>query len=232
MRTATSPICAPTRRRCRRPRSTRRATRPEQLYGEEYVHPTARQYTRKVKNAQEAHEAIRPSGDVFQTPGQLHSRDRQRRIPAVRADLAAHGGIPDGRCAGHDACRCASPVRPANTGEQVVFNSSGRTITFPGFLKAYVESLDEQAGGEADDAESRLPNLTQGQRVDATEPHRGWSQHQPARPVHRGVADQVSSRSSASGARRRIRRSSRPSRIAVTSTRRAARWSRRGWRSR
>ena len=44
-----------------------------QLYGEEYVHPTARQYTRKVKNAQEAHEAIRPSGDVFQTPGQLHS---------------------------------------------------------------------------------------------------------------------------------------------------------------
>ena len=45
-----------------------------QLYGEEYVHPTARQYTRKVKNAQEAHEAVRPSGDVFQTPGQLHSR--------------------------------------------------------------------------------------------------------------------------------------------------------------
>jgi DNA topoisomerase-1 len=49
-----------------------------------------------------------------------------------------------------------------------VFNASGRTITFAGFLKAYVESLDEQAGGEADDAESRLPNLTQGQRVDAT----------------------------------------------------------------
>ena len=44
-----------------------------QLYGEEYVHPTPRQYTRKVKNAQEAHEAIRPAGDVFQTPGQLHA---------------------------------------------------------------------------------------------------------------------------------------------------------------
>ena len=53
------------------------------------------------------------------------------------------------------------------TGEQVVFSASGRTITFAGFLKAYVESLDEQAGGEADDAESRLPKLTQGQRVDA-----------------------------------------------------------------
>ena len=50
-----------------------------------------------------------------------------------------------------------------------MFTASGRTITFPGFLKAYVESLDEQAGGEADDAESRLPNLTQGQRVDAAD---------------------------------------------------------------
>nr|MDT0527193.1 DNA topoisomerase [Streptomyces sp. DSM 41633] len=54
-------------------------------------------------------------------------------------------------------------------GEQVVFNASGRTITFPGFLKAYVESIDELAGGESDDAESRLPNLTQGQRVDAAD---------------------------------------------------------------
>ena len=45
-----------------------------ELYGAEYVHPTPRQYTRKVKNAQEAHEAIRPAGDVFQTPGELAGR--------------------------------------------------------------------------------------------------------------------------------------------------------------
>ncbi len=138
-----------------------------QLYGEEYVHPTARQYTRKVKNAQEAHEAIRPSGDVFQTPGQLHSsldNDEfklyeliwQRTVASQMAD--ARGTTLSLRIAG-----------AARTGEQVVFSASGRTITFAGFLKAYVESLDEQAGGEADDAESRLPNLTQGQRVDATD---------------------------------------------------------------
>jgi len=136
-----------------------------QLYGEEYVHPTPRQYTRKVKNAQEAHEAIRPAGDVFQTPGQLHSQldtDEfrlyeliwQRTVASQMAD--ARGTTLSLRIAGQ-----------ARTGEQVVFNASGRTITFAGFLKAYVESLDEQAGGEADDAESRLPNLTQGQRVDA-----------------------------------------------------------------
>ncbi|MDT5187830.1 MAG: topoisomerase, partial [Mycobacterium sp.] len=138
-----------------------------QLYGEEYVHPTARQYTRKVKNAQEAHEAIRPAGDVFQTPGQLHAQldtDEfrlyeliwQRTVASQMAD--ARGTTLSLRISG-----------VASSGEQVVFSASGRTITFAGFLKAYVESLDEQAGGEADDAESRLPNLTQGQRVDAAD---------------------------------------------------------------
>jgi DNA topoisomerase I len=138
-----------------------------QLYGEEYVHPTARQYTRKVKNAQEAHEAIRPSGDVFQTPGQLHAQLEtdeyrlyeliwQRTVASQMSD--ARGTTLSLRISG-----------AARSGEQVVFNASGRTITFPGFLKAYVESIDELAGGESDDAESRLPNLTQGQRVDAAE---------------------------------------------------------------
>ncbi|MCV7435531.1 type I DNA topoisomerase [Mycolicibacterium bacteremicum] len=137
------------------------------LYGAEYVHPTPRQYTRKVKNAQEAHEAIRPSGDVFQTPGQLHSSLEadefrlyeliwQRTVASQMAD--ARGTTLSLRIAG-----------AASSGEQVVFNASGRTLTFPGFLKAYVESIDDQAGGESDDAESRLPNLTQGQRVDAAE---------------------------------------------------------------
>lgn len=138
-----------------------------QLYGEEYVHPTARQYTRKVKNAQEAHEAIRPAGDVFQTPGQLHAQldtDEfrlyeliwQRTVASQMAD--ARGTTLSLRIAGD-----------SRDGQSVVFSASGRTITFAGFLKAYVESIDELAGGESDDAESRLPNLTQGQRVDAKE---------------------------------------------------------------
>src|SRR5690606_32934489 len=131
-----------------------------QLYGEEYVHPTPRQYTRKVKNAQEAHEAIRPAGDVFQTPGQLHSQldtDEfrlyeliwQRTVASQMAD--ARGTTLSLRIAG------AAPATTLGGGTasdvQVVFNASGRTITFPGFLKAYVESIDDLAGGEADDAE-------------------------------------------------------------------------------
>jgi DNA topoisomerase-1 len=137
-----------------------------QLYGDEYVHPSPRQYTRKVKNAQEAHEAIRPAGDVFATPGALHREldtDEfrlyeliwQRTVASQMAD--ARGTTLSLRINGTSA-----------DGRAVTFAASGRTITFPGFLKAYVETVDELAGGEADDAESRLPNLRQGQRVDAT----------------------------------------------------------------
>ncbi|WP_072690137.1 type I DNA topoisomerase [Rhodococcus marinonascens] len=137
-----------------------------ELYGAEYVHPSPRQYTRKVKNAQEAHEAIRPSGDIFQTPGQLHSRldtDEfrlyeliwQRTVASQMAD--ARGTTLTLRISG-----------TAGTGEECTFSASGRTITFAGFLKAYVESVDEEAGGQSDDAESRLPVLVEGQAVTAT----------------------------------------------------------------
>ena len=60
-----------------------------ELYGEEYVHPTPRQYTRKVKNAQEAHEAIRPAGESFRDAGPVALRPRRRRVPALRAYLAS-----------------------------------------------------------------------------------------------------------------------------------------------
>ncbi|MGH3587017.1 MAG: DNA topoisomerase, partial [Pseudonocardia sp.] len=142
-------------------------TQAGQLYGAEYVHPTPRQYTRKVKNAQEAHEAIRPAGDVFQTPGQLHAQldtDEfrlyeliwQRTVASQMAD--ARGTTMSVRITG-----------TAASGEECTFAASGRTITFPGFLRAYVEAVDSEAGGEADDAERRLPQLTKGQDITASE---------------------------------------------------------------
>jgi DNA topoisomerase I len=141
-----------------------------QLYGEEFVHPSPRQYTRKVKNAQEAHEAIRPAGEAFATPDavrreldgddfRLYELIWQRTVASQMAD--ARGTTLSLRIAGV----AAGPEGQ----QQVVFAASGRTITFAGFLNAYVETVDELAGGEADDAERRLPQLTKGQRVDATE---------------------------------------------------------------
>jgi DNA topoisomerase-1 len=138
-----------------------------ELYGAQYVSPTPRQYTRKVKNAQEAHEAIRPAGETFRTPGsvarelesdefRLYELVWQRTIASQMLD--ARGTTLSVRITG-----------TAGTGEECVFAASGRTITFPGFLKAYVETVDEEAGGEADDAESRLPVLVDRQPLSASE---------------------------------------------------------------
>ena len=138
-----------------------------ELYGDNFVHPTPRQYTRKVKNAQEAHEAIRPAGETFRTPGQvagqlqtdefrLYELIWQRTVASQMAD--ARGTTLSLRIAG-----------TASTGETATFAASGRTITFPGFLSAYVETVDDQSGGQADDAEHRLPQLTQGQSLTAAD---------------------------------------------------------------
>ncbi|HEX3545766.1 MAG TPA: topoisomerase C-terminal repeat-containing protein, partial [Mycobacterium sp.] len=150
-----------------------------QLYGEEYVSPSPRQYTRKVKSAQEAHEAIRPAGETFATPDavrreldgdefRLYELIWQRTVASQMAD--ARGTTLSLRIAGSAG------------DQQVVFSASGRTLTFAGFLKAYVETVDELAGGEADDAESRLPQLTEGQRLSAIElTPDGHSTNPPAR---------------------------------------------------
>ncbi|WP_145982840.1 MULTISPECIES: type I DNA topoisomerase [unclassified Pseudonocardia] len=138
-----------------------------ELYGDAYVADKPRQYTRKVKNAQEAHEAIRPAGESFRTPGaiarevdgddfRLYELVWQRTIASQMND--ARGTTVSVRIGG-----------TAGTGEKVVFASSGRTITFPGFLKAYVETVDDGSKEQADDAESRLPELTEGQTLTADE---------------------------------------------------------------
>ncbi|OBG28280.1 type I DNA topoisomerase [Mycobacterium sp. 852002-51057_SCH5723018] len=143
-------------------------TQARQLYGEEYVSPSPRQYTRKVKNAQEAHEAIRPAGETFATPDavrreldgdefRLYELIWQRTVASQMAD--ARGTTLSLRISGMSGGQ--------RTPREVVFAASGRTITFAGFLKAYVETVDELAGGEADDAERRLPRLTEGQRLEA-----------------------------------------------------------------
>jgi len=147
-------------------------TQARQLYGAEYVAASPRQYTRKVKNAQEAHEAIRPAGETFATPDAVrHELDGdefrlyeliwQRTVASQMAD--ARGITLSLRIAG------TSRVAGQQGEQEVVFAATGRTLTFPGFLKAYVETVDELAGGEADDAERRLPHLTEGQRLEALE---------------------------------------------------------------
>jgi DNA topoisomerase-1 len=142
-------------------------TQARELYGDAYVPAEPRRYSRKVKNAQEAHEAIRPAGDRFRTPGELASglsSDEfrlyeliwQRTLASQMAD--AVGTTVSVRVSGMSA-----------SGESVVFATSGRTITFSGCLRAYVEDVDSDTATEAekDDAEKRLPQLTRGQSLGA-----------------------------------------------------------------
>ncbi|MEO9236758.1 MAG: type I DNA topoisomerase, partial [Jatrophihabitantaceae bacterium] len=156
------------------------------LYGDAYVPAEARHYSRKVKNAQEAHEAIRPAGDSFRTPGELAgalSSDEFRLYELIwQRTLASQMA---------DAVGTTISVRLAGTsvtGERAEFATSGRTITFPGFLRAYVEDTDEPAEGSGsaesgrDDSEKRLPQLARGDSlgVRALQPS-GHSTNPPAR---------------------------------------------------
>ncbi|MBB4917314.1 type I DNA topoisomerase [Streptosporangium saharense] len=134
------------------------------LYGAAYVPDKPRVYASKVKNAQEAHEAIRPSGEEFRTPGEtgltgdmfrLYELIWQRTVSSQMKD--AVGESINVKVKG-----------TSSSGEQVEFSATGRTITFHGFLKAYVEGADDPAT-DRDDSEKRLPTLAEGDRLTAAE---------------------------------------------------------------
>ncbi|MGZ4447833.1 MAG: DNA topoisomerase, partial [Nocardioides sp.] len=132
-----------------------------ELYGAEYLPDAPRTYASKVKNAQEAHEAIRPAGDSFRTPAQTGLTGDQFRLYELIWMRTVASQMKD-------AVGQSVTIRlggAAATGEDVVFSASGRVITFHGFLKAYVEGTDEDA--QKDDAETRLPALAEGDAVTA-----------------------------------------------------------------
>ena len=126
-----------------------------ELYGAEYVPDAPRVYTSKVKNAQEAHEAIRPAGDRFRTPAQTGlSRDEFRLYELIWKRTVASQM--------KDATGESVSVRITGTssdGEEAEFTATGKIISFHGFLKAYVEDVEDDA--ERDDRERRLPPLAE-----------------------------------------------------------------------
>jgi DNA topoisomerase I len=139
------------------------------LYGDRFVPPQPRRYTSKVKNAQEAHEAIRPAGDTFRTPGEVANELSTEEFKLY--ELIWRRTIASQMT---DAVGMSVSIRiraVSSTGEEADFGASGKTITDPGFLRAYVESSDDE-DAEAEDAERRLPTLVKDQplRADALRP--------------------------------------------------------------
>ena len=141
-----------------------------ELFGEKYLPAQPRVYASKVKNAQEAHEAIRPAGDTFRHPDEtglvgdpfkLYQLIWRRTLASQMAD--AKGESLTIRV---DAAFPAAQVGAGEvTGAGLV--ASGRTITFPGFLKAYVVSVDDDSA--SDDQQTRLPVLSTGQALEVAD---------------------------------------------------------------
>ena len=135
-----------------------------QQYGEEYLPAEARVYRSKVKNAQEAHEAIRPAGDHIRTPDQLRSEldaDEHRLYELVWIRTVA--------CQMADARGSKTTLRVAATStsnERATFRAAGKTYDFLGWRRVYVEDVDE---GEELENEARLPSVVEGEAVACTD---------------------------------------------------------------
>ncbi|MER6027431.1 type I DNA topoisomerase [Streptomyces sp. NPDC001851] len=135
-----------------------------QLYGADYLPPQPRTYAAKVKNAQEAHEAIRPSGDRFRTPAETGLSGDQFKLYELIWKRTVASQMKD-------ATGNSVTVKIGGTaadGRDVEFSASGKTITFHGFLKAYVEGADDP-NAELDDRERRLPQVSEGDALSAEE---------------------------------------------------------------
>ena len=134
------------------------------LYGADYIPAAPRVYEGKSKNAQEAHEAIRPAGETFRTPGELApelSRDEFSLYDLIwKRTIASQMS---------DAKKMQMRVDfdvDTKTGGAAIFRANGSVITFPGFLAAYEEIVDDKTSDdEAADSDKRLPPMGIGDSI-------------------------------------------------------------------
>jgi DNA topoisomerase-1 len=141
-----------------------------EMFGKDLVADAPRIYTGKSKNAQEAHEAIRPAGEIFKKPSELQGILLGRSYDLY--DLIWKRTIASQM---QDAKVSTTTARIHVTGlqghNQAEFTASGTVVTFRGFLAAYEEGHDESRNEEEenDEKESKLPKLEVGQKLAAVE---------------------------------------------------------------
>jgi DNA topoisomerase-1 len=141
----------------------------QKLYGNEYVPPQPRIYEGKSKNAQEAHEAIRPAGDHFRTPGELApelSRDEfalydliwKRTVASQMSDAKKQQMRVDFSATTLDD-------------KEAIFRANGSVITFPGFLAAYddIEDIETKDKDDTENTDKKLPPMKQGDTINVTQ---------------------------------------------------------------
>jgi DNA topoisomerase-1 len=146
------------------------------LYGAETVPEKPRLYTGKSKNAQEAHEAIRPSGDTFKTPQQLEGTLRgndwklydliwKRTVASQMADAKGSTASVVVAASTPQPVEGIVGTPPRGSGTLAEFVATGTVITFRGFLAAYEEGQDEERHASAEPADAKLPPLKEGQAL-------------------------------------------------------------------
>lgn len=165
-------------------------TQVTQLYGADYLPAQPRTYAGKVKNAQEAHEAIRPSGDRFRTPAETGLTGDQFKLYELIWKRTVASQMKD---AVGNSVTVKIAGRAAD-GRDAEFSASGKTITFHGFLKAYVEGADDP-NAELDDRERRLPQVGEGDPLSAEEiTVDGHSTKPPARYTEASLVKELEER--------------------------------------
>ena len=135
-------------------------TAVKSLYGADYLPDSPRMYTGKTKNAQEAHEAIRPAGDVYKTPGELAKE-------LTREEFSLYDLIWKRTIASQMADAKKMQMRvdletKSKDGKIAGFRANGSVVTFPGYLAAYEEIVDDKSADVDGEVEMRLPPMKSG----------------------------------------------------------------------
>ncbi len=135
----------------------------ESQYGPHYLPASPRQHKNKVRNAQEAHEAIRPAGNRFRLPEEVRGElsDEEFRLYDLIWKRTVASEMENAR--GRRITLSIEAVSSA--GERATFQVSGKTIDFPGYLRAYVEGSDDPEA-ELADQETVLPDVQIGEALD------------------------------------------------------------------
>ena len=133
-----------------------------QLYGEQYVAAAPRTYASKVKNAQEAHEAIRPAGDVFRTPGEVSAELNADEFALY--DLIWKRTVASQMANAQVATTTVKLGAVAADGTDAEFTASGTVVVFAGFYAALKDIVDADAADD-DSRERELPRLGEGDAV-------------------------------------------------------------------
>jgi DNA topoisomerase I len=131
----------------------------EGRYGKDYLHPTVRQFSSKSKNAQEAHEAIRPAGTEMKTAEDLNLTGQQNRLYSMIWKRTVATQMAEARLTFQSV---------TITSGNCEFRSTGKHVDFPGFFRAYVEGTDDPELA-LDDQESALPPLNENDQISCKE---------------------------------------------------------------